>query len=402
MRLSYFYDLSLPAPNKAAVVQIVNTCHALAAAGVPATVLVGDLTTDEAECLAFYGLEPHPDFAIRPFHPSRYWRLRPTSALSRTLAERGGAGPDVLVSRGLPALKVAPHLRQLRNRGVAFVYEAHRLLFPHSYERETGQRWDESAPLSKSLRRMFERERAVVEEADAVVCVTEGLRDTMTSLFRVTQPLLVLPGGTSVPSEVPSADARERDLDVLYVGKLMARKGLATLLDAMRHLPGRRLCVVGGPAQELEQCRAMVAGDEVETRIEFTGFVPPARVADYLLRARVGVCPIDPDLSVISERFTCPLKLLEMMAHGVPAVVSDLAVTRAIVTHRESALLVPPRDPVALAAGIRTLLDDRALARRLAEAARRRVLDFTWHQRGRRLRDFLVEVAGDRELRRSA
>jgi glycosyltransferase involved in cell wall biosynthesis len=402
MRLSYFYDLSVPAPNKAALVQIVNTCHGLAAAGVPTTVLVRDLTTDPAECLAFYGLEPHPDLAIRPLRPGPYWRLRPTSALSRMLAEQRGTGPDVLVSRGLPALRLAPRLPHLRSRGVRFVYEAHRLLFAHWYERQTGQRWDEAAPLSRSLRRMFDRERAVVEGADAVVCVTDGLRDTMTSLFRVTRPVLVLPGGTSVPPEVTSAAAPERDIDVLYVGKLMARKGLANLLAAMRHLPGRRLCVVGGPAEELAACHALVDDEEVRNRIEFTGFVPPARVPDYFARARVGVCPIAPEVSVISQRFTCPLKLLEMMAHGVPAVASDLAVTRAIVTDRESALLVPPSDPVALADGIRTLLEDPALAGRLAEAARRRVLAFTWQERATRLRDFLVEVVGDRELRRSA
>ena len=100
--------------------------------------------------------------------------------------------------------------------------------------------------------------------------------------------------------------------------------------------------MVGGLPEEVAASRDLTKGEEVGSRIEFAGYVEPWRVQDYLTRARVGVCPLDPDVSIISERFTSPLKLLEMMAHGVPVVASDVPSTRSIVTHGETAWLVSP------------------------------------------------------------
>ena len=66
MRVSYLYDLPMPSP-KAAPIQILNTCRALAAAGIPTTVFTGKRHGDPTACLAFYGLDSHPNLAIRPF-----------------------------------------------------------------------------------------------------------------------------------------------------------------------------------------------------------------------------------------------------------------------------------------------------------------------------------------------
>jgi glycosyltransferase involved in cell wall biosynthesis len=57
------------------------------------------------------------------------------------------------------------------------------------------------------------------------------------------------------------------------------------------------------------------------------------------------------------------------MAAGVPVAATSVGGVPEIVTHEESALLVGPRDPEALAAAVGRLLQDKALARRLAERA---------------------------------
>jgi glycosyltransferase involved in cell wall biosynthesis len=395
MRVSYLYDIPMPSP-KSAPIQILNTCRALAAAGVPTTVFTGKLRGDPAACLAFYGLDPHPNLTIRPLFSRLEWRLYPPWPLAHMLADDDDRWPHIILSRGETALRVASWLQRIRRRVALFVYEAHRLCFAHGVERLSGRRWDQTMPLSKPFRRMLERERALVEGADGVVCLTEGVRQTLMQLFKITRPILILPSGTSVSEDDGRTQTGEQDIDVVYAGKLMARKGLPLLIAAMRHLPGRRLCVVGGLPEEVAASRALARDDEIESRIDFTGFVEPWRVQDYLARARVGVCPLEPDASIISERFTSPLKLLEMMAQGVPVVASDLPVTRAIVTHGESAVLVRPGDPAALADGIRTLLDDRVLAQRLATAARKRVMTFSWSERARQLLGFLEGLADQR------
>jgi hypothetical protein len=93
MRVSYLYDLPLPVP-KATAIQILHTCRALAAAGVPTTVYTGKLHGDPADCLAFYGLDPHPRLAIRPLFSRLAWQLYPPWALPVYLPHpgRGGRG----------------------------------------------------------------------------------------------------------------------------------------------------------------------------------------------------------------------------------------------------------------------------------------------------------------------
>ena len=131
MRVSYLYDLPMPSP-KAAPIQILNTCRALAAAGVPTTVFTGKLRGDPTACLAFYGLEPHPNLAIRPLFSRLQWRLYPPWALARVLAEHDDRRPHIILSRGETALKVASWLQRIRRRKALFVYEAHRLCFAHA------------------------------------------------------------------------------------------------------------------------------------------------------------------------------------------------------------------------------------------------------------------------------
>jgi glycosyltransferase involved in cell wall biosynthesis len=65
----------------------------------------------------------------------------------------------------------------------------------------------------------------------------------------------------------------------------------------------------------------------------------------------------------------------------VPVVATPVGGIRETVVDGETGLLVPPRDPAALAAAIRRLLDDRDLAHRLADEARRRVRETYSEQR---------------------
>jgi glycosyltransferase involved in cell wall biosynthesis len=80
------------------------------------------------------------------------------------------------------------------------------------------------------------------------------------------------------------------------------------------------------------------------------------------------------------------------MAAGRPLVASDLPSSREVMRDGETALLVPPGDPAALAAALRRLLEDRALAGRLAEAAWREAAAYSWDARAARLRGLFDEV----------
>jgi glycosyltransferase involved in cell wall biosynthesis len=94
----------------------------------------------------------------------------------------------------------------------------------------------------------------------------------------------------------------------------------------------------------------------------------------------------------MTERHTSPLKAFEAMAAGRAIVASDLPSTREVLRHGETAWLVAPGDPSALAEGLRRLLEDRPLATALARTAHASARAFAWPARGRALVDVLEEA----------
>jgi glycosyltransferase involved in cell wall biosynthesis len=242
--------------------------------------------------------------------------------------------------------------------------------------------------------RRGERHRAAVAAADGLVCISQPVFADLERLVGIERPTLVLPTGTRVPSELPSAT---HDIDVLFAGKLGERQGVRLAVAAMRFLPSSRLVVLGGSAGDVEAVRDYAERLGVAGQVVFEGFVSPAMLPGYLARARVGVCPyptVPPDADAGTELAWngSSMKLLELMAYGVPAVASDIDAIRDVATHDRDAWLVEPDSPEALAEGIRRLLDDRELAGRLAAAGRQTATEFSWPRRAERLLEFLASL----------
>jgi glycosyltransferase involved in cell wall biosynthesis len=172
---------------------------------------------------------------------------------------------------------------------------------------------------------------------------------------------------------------------VLFVGRLVARKGVPTLLEAARRLAptlGLRVSVIGeGP--ERPALEAQVARDGLQDVVKLRGRVPSAELVRAYQESGVLVLPAVVDARGDTEGLG--VVLLEAMSRGTPVVASDIGGITDIVTHDRTGVLVPPGDPAALAAAIQRLATDPALWRRLAEAGRRRFHEhFSWTAIARR------------------
>jgi glycosyltransferase involved in cell wall biosynthesis len=192
---------------------------------------------------------------------------------------------------------------------------------------------------------------------------------------------------------VPTTPASQLNRPIVaYAGHLYAWKGVDILLEALASLPDVDGLIVGGHEREpdLARTRAVAERVGVASRVTFTGLVEPPQVRDLLARASVLVLP-NP-ASAVSSRFTSPLKLFEYMAAGRPIVASDLPALREVLSPDENAVLVTPGSAPALAAGIRQVIDDPALASRLALHALETVADFSWDRRAERLDALLTAV----------
>ena len=153
-----------------------------------------------------------------------------------------------------------------------------------------------------------------------------------------------------------------KDIDVLYVGNLVAVKRLDLLLEAAARLsaprPGFRLVVVGDGVLrgELEHRAAEL---RLGAHVEFVGAQPFEEVPQWLRRSRVFV--------MTSEMEGLPQAMIEAMGCGVPVVVPDTGDVTTIAKHGENAWIVSPPTIEGFADAIGRLLDDTALHRKLSD-----------------------------------
>jgi glycosyltransferase involved in cell wall biosynthesis len=141
----------------------------------------------------------------------------------------------------------------------------------------------------------------------------------------------------------------------LYAGRLAADKDVSGLLEAWRSVGEARLVVAGtGPDEDRLRARAPAG-------VDFRGLVPPAEVRALLADARALILP-----SLSYEG--APLSVVEAYAAGVPVLANAIGALPEVVEDGISGILVPPRDPAALAGAVRRLAAD-VESERLGEGA---------------------------------
>lgn len=191
-------------------------------------------------------------------------------------------------------------------------------------------------------------------------------------------PIEVIPYGVPLPAdEGPPRPAEGGPPVLLFVGRLVARKGVDRLLEALGRLRERpwRLEVVGfGPLRGALQAQAERLG--LAERVAFLGRVPHEELAAAYRRADLFVLPATLDERADTEGLG--VVLLEAMAHGVPVLATRRGGIVDVVEHGRTGLLVED-DVAAIAGGIAQLLDDPDAGRTMGERARERVRErFGW------------------------
>jgi len=213
--------------------------------------------------------------------------------------------------------------------------------------------------------------------SDRVVAISSYTADEVRELVQV--PIEVIPYTTSLPTPAPRAGHRTAGapLTVLFVGRLVERKGVSHLVDAAsRLLPSVdvRLVIVGdGP----ERAR-------IEARIREQGL--DGRV---VVRGRVSEAELQAAYAAADDRRGdtegLGVVLLEAMNHRVPVIASAIGGITDIVEDGVSGLLVPPGDATALAAALERLARAPDLSVSLGDAGYRRLHErFSWEAITRR------------------
>ena len=227
-----------------------------------------------------------------------------------------------------------------------------------------------------------------------IIAVSDEVRARYAGALRVpANKLAVVRNGIRVPLTVRQPDPALRaelvrgrpDYVVLTPARLHEQKGHAFLLAAAAEVPDATFVLAGdGPLRADLEAQARELG--VAERCVFLGHRPD--VPDLLAAADVLVLP--------SLYEGLPVSVLEAMAAQRPVVATAIGGTDEAVTHEAVGLLVPPRDPAALASAIRRLRGDPALAKRLAAAGRDRVVrEFSSEVMARNVMRIYDEVMGE-------
>lgn len=222
--------------------------------------------------------------------------------------------------------------------------------------------------------------RYLIRSSDAVTANSTYTQGLIRGLHD--RPVELIPFGTTVPVHVdPSALGKPADspFELLCVGRLVERKGLPVLLQALSSLGPQRhvsLHVVGdGPRRAEWEARAGELG--LASRVHFHGFVSEEQLAVRYASCDAFVLPAVFDSKGDTEGLG--VVLIEAASNGKPLIGSAIGGIVDVVKDDVSGIRVPPSDPQALADAVASLVDDPQRCRTLGEGARRLwEAEFSW------------------------
>jgi glycosyltransferase involved in cell wall biosynthesis len=249
--------------------------------------------------------------------------------------------------------------------------------------------YPETAP--HSTRRWLRRIDDSVRRAARILVPSESTKRDLVDLYPV-EPERVTVTHLGVDAEVFRAPADEAvgrirgrfGIDrpyFLYVGGIEPRKNLPRLVQAFAGLPEDVALVIAGASVHwnpegwnLLRPSLEALPPDVRRRVILTGYVTEAQKVALLGGAVALVYPS------LYEGFGLPVA--EALACGAPVVTSNVSALPEVVG--DAALLVDPDDPEALRDGMRRVLEDEGLRRRLADAGPLRAASFTWEDTARK------------------
>jgi glycosyltransferase involved in cell wall biosynthesis len=238
-------------------------------------------------------------------------------------------------------------------------------------------------------------ERAYLASVDGFVFNSQATSATVNALLGSSKPGLVAhPAGDHLShgireSEIVRRVGEDGPLRLLFVGNLIPRKGLDTLLEALERLPAGewRLTVVGSQEADSGYARAVrrrVEAGGLNSQVRFTGSVTSDELVRWMRTAQLLIVP--------STYEGFGIVYLEAMGFGLPAIACKAGGAGEIVRHGVNGYLLAPGDAASLSDHLLELTQDRGRLLNMSLAARRTYLGHpTWSQTGERIRSFLTE-----------
>ncbi len=254
--------------------------------------------------------------------------------------------------------------------------------------------WNQAGGYGPLQRRLFDwQERTWPRKAAAVTVASRELHRRAIDLGANPDAVFYVPNGLSRDRFQTFSDARAEDAPepirsglkdrhvlLLYTRFVEFRPSLAAEIIAgiRRTIPDAVLLVVGASASghAEHELRSLLRETGCAEAVHFAGWTEPDTIPALLRLGDVAIHPFEDNLV---NRSKCSVKLLELMASGIPAVTNRVGENASMIEDDVSGFLVPPGDVDEMVRRATVLLNDGSQARRIGEAARGRVANqYLW------------------------
>nr|MBC7244375.1 glycosyltransferase family 4 protein [Chloroflexota bacterium] len=256
--------------------------------------------------------------------------------------------------------------------------------------------WNELGDYSWAQKRFFAwQERWGLTHCDAVTVASRALETIVWSLGVPPAKVYYLPNGwwpegyAASPPEVASLRQQyglgNAPVALLYTRffEFRIERALAIMEGVLAEVPEARWLIVGkGFFGEEEQLLAIIREHELARYIVYAGWVPPQELAAHFALAQVAIYPFD---DTLINRTKCAVKLIDLLAAGVPVVAERVGQNAEYIEHGVSGLLINPGETERFIEAVVRLLRDQDLAKRLGMVAQEHIQsEFAWHRLAKR------------------
>ena len=240
----------------------------------------------------------------------------------------------------------------------------------------------------------FFMQNIVMKRIDRIITGSNHSAQSILQVFGVpASHVEIIHDGVDTDTFRPLEGVEKKPNGILFVGNSEDRnKGARYLVEALHILQREidfHLTFVDRPREELRLVPSLVKRWGLQSRVTFTGRVSTEELVRLYNSAEILVSPS------VYEGFGLPAA--EAMACGVPVVSTTAGALPEVVAHGETGWLAPPGNAAALADGIRRLMADAELRKRMGAAGRQRMLErFTWRETARKTVALYEEVLSRR------
>lgn len=232
--------------------------------------------------------------------------------------------------------------------------------------------------------------RHIWKEAHSVIALSHDLVN-LAHKTSAKQPILVVYNGVNIREFYPNPEtlAGEKTFNILFVGRLIERKGAIYLLEAFRNISKKRdnlRLLIAGDGPMREKYEKFSRDNHLEEKISFLGIVNHGKMAELYRRSHIFVLPsLNEALGNVTQ---------EALASGLPIITTDTGAAELI---KDNGLIIRKESAEDIENSLKTIIENQKLREEMSHKSRQLAEAMTWDNVARRYLEVFKRAVADKK-----